>query len=95
MEQLPEQETPSVRDARTMRVVHVSIQPKSWLGRLVMAVVGVAVMVVAFFASIIAFAIVAGPLAVAFVYLFWVTRHARRALRDQVIDGEVKSRDIH
>jgi heme/copper-type cytochrome/quinol oxidase subunit 2 len=51
-------------------------------------------MVVAVFLSVIAFAVVAGLVAVALIYLLWVTRRGRRAMRDQVIEGEVKGRDI-
>jgi hypothetical protein len=94
MEQLPEQPPPPAADGRTVRVVHVSVQPKSWIGRLVLGIVGVAAMVVAVFLSVIAFAVVAGLVAVALIYLLWVTRPARRAMRDQVIEGEVKGRDI-
>jgi hypothetical protein len=31
----------------------------------------------------------------AIIYLLWAMHRARRALRDQVIDGEVTSRDLH
>jgi hypothetical protein len=94
MEQLPEQPTPPAADGRTARVIHVSVQPKSWIGRLVLGIVGVVAMVVAVFLSVIAFAVVAGLVAVALIYLLWVTRRGRRAMRDQVIEGEVKGRDI-
>jgi hypothetical protein len=94
MEQLPEQPTPPAADSRTARVIHVSVQPKSWIGRLVFGIVGVVAMVGAVFLSVIAFAVVAGLVAVALLYLLWVTRRARRAMRDQIIEGEVKGRDI-
>ena len=94
MEQLPEQPTPPAADDRTARVIHVSVQPRSWIGRLVLGIVGVVAMVVTVFLSVIAFAVVAGLVAVALIYLLWVTRRARRAMRDQVIEGEVKGRDI-
>jgi O-antigen/teichoic acid export membrane protein len=93
--ELPEQSTPSTSQPQSVRVVHVSVQPKSWLGRLAVAIVGAAAMVVAFFLSIIALAVVAGLVAAAVIYLLWTTRRIRRAMREQVIEGEVESRDIH
>jgi O-antigen/teichoic acid export membrane protein len=79
----------------------VSVQPKSWLGRVAVAIAGAAAMVVAFFLSIIALAVVAGLVAAAVIYLLWTTRRLRRAMREQasamreqVIEGEVESRDI-
>jgi heme/copper-type cytochrome/quinol oxidase subunit 2 len=72
----------------------LSVQPKSWLGRLAVAIAGAAAMVVAFFLSIVALAVVAGLVAVAVIYLLWTTRRIRRAMRQQVIEGEVESRDI-
>jgi len=95
MGQLPDQQRAQSLDTRPVRVIHISVQPKSWLGKLVAGVVAVAVMLVAFFLSIVVFAIIACLVAVALIYLFWATRRARRAMRDQTIDGEVKSRDIH
>jgi len=99
--QLPQQSAPSTSQPRSVRVIHVSVQPKSWLGRLAVAIAGAAAMVVAFFLSIIALAVVAGLVAAAIIYLFWTTRRLRRAMREQrnamreqVIEGEVESRDI-
>ncbi len=78
-----------------MRVIHISVQPKTWFGKLVAGIIGVAVMLVAFFLSILAFVIIASIVVMAIIYFLWATRRARRAMRDQIIDGEVKSRDVH
>ena len=77
-----------------MRVVHVSVQPKTWFGKLIAGIIGVAVMLVAFFLSILVFAIIATIVVIVIIYVFWGTHWARRAMRDQTIDGVVKSRDI-
>jgi hypothetical protein len=77
-----------------VRVVQLSVQPRSWLGRLALALAGAGAMVIAFFLSIVAFLFVAGLVSVAFIYLFWVTRRLRRAMREQVIEGQVQSREI-
>lgn len=52
-------------------------------------------MLLAFFLSILAFAIIASLVVVAIVYFMWVTHRARRAMRSQTIDSEVKSHDIY
>ena len=95
MEQLPEQQEPQTPQARPVRTIHISVQPKSWLGKLVAGIIGVALMLVAFLLSVVAFAIIASLVMLVVIYVLWVTRRARRAMRDQVIEGEVKSRDIH
>jgi len=95
MEQLPNRQGPQSSQPRPVRVIHISVQPKTWLGKLIAGIIGVAVMLVAFFLSILAFAIIASLVVVAIVYFMWVTHRARRATRSQTIDGEVKSRDIY
>ena len=97
MEQLPEQQrsqSPQPAQPPTARVIHISVQPKTWFGKLVAGIVGVAIALVAFFVSIIAFAIIASIVVVAIIYVLWVTRRARRTLRNQTIEGEVQGRDI-
>jgi VIT1/CCC1 family predicted Fe2+/Mn2+ transporter len=95
MEQLPNQQTPQTSQPsqpQTVRVVHISLQPKTWFGKLIAGIIGVAVMLVAFFLSILAFAIIASIVVVAIIYFLWATRHARRAMRNQTVDGEVQNR---
>jgi Flp pilus assembly protein TadB len=97
MEELPRRQTPQSSQPSqppTARVIHISVQPKTWFGKLVAGIVGVAVALVAFFVSILAFAIIAGIVGAAIIYFLWVTRRARRTLRNQTIEGEVQSRDI-
>jgi len=95
MGQLPDQQTPQSPQTRPVRVIHISVQPKTWFGKLVTGIVAVAVMLLAFFLSIVVFAILAGIAMLAIIYLLWAMHRARRALRDQVIDGEVTRRDLH
>ena len=95
MEQLPDETTPQRSgQARPLRVVHISVQPKTWLGKLIAGIAALALLVIGFLVSIVVFAVVACIAAVAILYFIWSTRRARRAMRDQVIEGEVKSRDI-
>src|SRR5216683_1125526 len=97
MEQLPKQqapESPQLSQLRTERIIHISVQPKTWFGKLTAGVIGVAVMLVAFFLSILAFAIIASIAVVAIIYILWATRRAHRTMRNQTVDGEVRSRDI-
>ena len=91
VEELPDQQT---SQPRTMRVVHVSVQPKTWFGKLIAGIIGVVVILVTFFLSILVFAIITSIVVIVVIYIFWVTHRARRAMRNQTIDGEVKSRDI-
>lgn len=77
-----------------MHVVHVSVQPKTWLGKLVAGLMGVAIILAVFFLSIFVFAIIVSILVIAIIYLFWSTQRTRRAIRNQTIDGVVKNRDI-
>ena len=96
MEQLPDQTTPQrSTQAPPVHVIHISAQPRTWLGKLLATIVALTLVVVGFFVSIVVFAAAACVAAVAILYFFWATRRARRATRDDVIDGEVKSRDIH
>jgi len=97
MEQLPEQQglrSPQPAQPPTARVIHISVQPKTWFGKLIAGIAGVAIALVAFFVSIIAFAIIASIVVVAIIYFLWATRRARRTLHNQTIEGEVQSRDI-
>jgi uncharacterized membrane protein len=97
MKQLPNQQTPQTSQPsqpRTVRVIHVSVQPKTWFGKLMAGIVGVAVMLVAFFLSVLAFAIVTGIVVVAVIYFLWATRRAHRTMRNQTVDGEIQTRDL-
>lgn len=82
---------PTSRALYVARVVHVSVQPKTWFGKLMAAVVGLAAMLVAFFISMIVFAVIASLVVVAVIYLMWAARRARSAAQSQVIDND--SRD--
>lgn len=72
------------------RVVHVSVQPRTWYGKLVAAVVGLAVMVLALFLSVVVFAVLASLAVAAVVYIAWASRRARRSAQSQIIDVEAR-----
>ena len=76
-----------------MRVVEISLQPKTWFGRIIAAIVGVAVALVAFFASILVLAIIVVIVVVAIAYFVWATRRARRKMRSEPIDDGTQARD--
>jgi len=79
---------PSERPSRApIRTVEISLQPKTWLGKVIAGIVGVAVALVAFFVSVIALAVVAMIVVVAIAYFIWATRRVRRKMRRESIDG--------
>ena len=90
MERLPEPRSPyppggpDAPDGARIHVIRLSTpgQPKSWFGRLVLGVVGVVVVLVAVFLSLVAFAIIASVVVVGVGYALWKTRHARKAMRE-------------
>ena len=85
MNQLPEPPTP-VSPYREYpergRVIHVSIRPKSWLGKIAFAIAGLVLLVVGVLFSLVVLAIVAGVGVLGALYFLWATRHVRRALRE-------------
>lgn len=70
--------------------LHAATQPKTWFGKLVAAILGVAVLLVALFLSIFAFAVIAIMAVLAVAYILWTTRRARRAAQSQIIDNEAQ-----
>jgi len=97
MKQLPNRQTRQTSQpsrSRTARVIHVSVQPKTWFGKLIAGIVGVAVMLVAFFLSVVAFVVVTGIVVAAVIYFLWATRRVRRTMRNRTIDGEIQTRDL-
>jgi len=65
----------------TVHVVHISLQLKTWFGKLIAGIIGVGIMLVAFFLSILAFAIVAIIIVVAIIYFLWAAHRARGRMR--------------
>lgn len=82
---------PDHEPPRAARVVQVSVQPKTWFGKLVAAIVGVAVMLLALFLSVLVFAVLASLAVVAVLYIAWAARRARRAAQSQIIDNEAQN----
>jgi len=76
-----------------VRTVQISLQPKTWFGKIIAAIVGVAVALVAFFVSIVALAVIAVIVVVAIAYFFWATRRARRKMRSEPVDDGILARD--
>lgn len=70
------------------RGLHAAMLPKSWLGKLLAAIVGLATMLVALFLSIFLFAVIASVAVVGVLYVMWVARRARRASESQIIDNQ-------
>jgi len=81
---------PTSRSLHAARVVHVSVQPQTWFGKLVAGVIGLAAMLVAFFLSMIVFAVIASLVVVAVIYLMWAARRTRRAAQSQIIDNDLR-----
>ena len=94
MGQLPDRQTTEPGRPRPVRVIHISVQPKTWLGKLLATILAAALMLIAFFLSIILFVMIACIIVVAIIYVIWASHRAGRRPPDQVIEAEVKSRDI-
>lgn len=87
-------QTSQLSPSRPTRVIHISVQPKTWFGKLIAGIVGIAVMLVVFFLSAVAVVGFTGIIVAAAIYLLWATRRLRHTLRNQTIDGEVQNRDL-
>lgn len=97
MKQLPNpppSQTSQPSQSRTARVIHVSVRPKTWFGKLIAGIVGVAVMLGVFFLSAVVFVVVTGIIVAALIYVLWATRRVRRTMRNRTIDGEIQNRDL-
>jgi uncharacterized membrane protein len=94
MNRLPEQSSATPRYSRSVRVVHFSIRPRTWVGRIVLAVGGAIAVAFAFFLSIIAMFVAAGLLGLGLLYLALTLRRMRRAQRGNVIEAEVSRREV-
>jgi uncharacterized membrane protein len=62
-------------------VVHISLQLKTWFGKFIAGIIGVGIVLVAFFLSILVFAIIAIIIVVAIIYFLWAARRARSRMR--------------
>jgi len=94
MEQLPHRQTTEPARPRPVRVIQISVQPKTWLGKLLATILAALVILIAFFLSVILFVVIACVVVVAIIYFIWASYRSRRRLRAQVIEAEVKSRDV-
>lgn len=81
---------PGTQHVHPERLIHLQAQPRTWLGRLVAAVVGVAVLVAMFFVSLIVFAVIASVAIVGGLYMVWLVRKARRQAMANVVDVEAR-----
>ena len=96
MKQLPTPPPQTSQRSRseTARAFHISVQPKTWFGKLVAGIIGMAVMLAALFLSLLALAIVSSIVLAAILYFLWTARRGRRTVRNQTIEGESDSRDV-
>ena len=76
------------------RVIHISVQPKTWFGKLIAGIVGIAVILLIFFVSVVALVVVTGIIVAAVIYLLWATRRLRRTLGNRTTDGEIQNHDL-
>ena len=95
MNPLPERSRTPHRYGSSVRVVHFSIRPRTWIGRLVLAVGGGIAVAFAFFLSVIAMFVATGLLGLGLLYLALTLRRMRRAQRENVIEAEVSKREVH
>lgn len=71
-----------------------SWEPTSILGRALAFLFGIVLLVLAFFFSLVVFAVALSAVVVAGAYLWWQTRDLRKAARQHdVIEGEVVRRE--
>jgi Flp pilus assembly protein TadB len=82
MDHLPDTQKQSLLhpDKQRIRVIHFSIQPKTWFGNLILVVSGIVAMVVALFLSLIVFAFVTIIVILMLIYLIWMARRVRRRI---------------
>ena len=73
MEQLPDRQTTEPARPRQVRVIHISVQPKTWLGKLLATILAALVMLIAFFLSLVLFVVVACVVIVAIIYSIWAS----------------------
>ena len=88
MERLPKPQLPDRPADTRPRVIHISMRPRTWLGKVVLGIIGVVVTLVALFLSLVAFAIIASLVVVVIIYFLWATRRMRRAIRKGYIDEQ-------
>jgi Ca2+/Na+ antiporter len=80
MDQLPEPRMPPDTGQQLTRLIHVSMEPKTRLGKLLFAIFTVSLVVLAFFVSIVVFVLVATIALVFALYLIWVVNRVRHSL---------------
>ncbi len=75
------------------RIIHISIRPRTWFGKFVLAAISIAAIVAALFLSIIVLAFVFAVLMVVIVYSLWIAYRVRRsALKYQRDERRSKER---
>jgi hypothetical protein len=70
------------------RLLHLTVAPATWLGKLAYGVIGAALLVLGFF--FLTVALVAGAIVALAVIarLWWISRQARRARDESALEGE-------
>ena len=83
MKRLPHVLTPAALQWRSVHVYHFSLESRTWFGRVVAWIIGVALLIVTFFFSMLIFMIVASLVVVAFIYLLWKSAGAETRTYNQ------------
>jgi hypothetical protein len=89
MKQIPDRRAPRSPHPQPMRVIHISMEPRTWWGKLLAGVIGILILAAAFFLSIVLFTVVLSIAMVAFVYFIWMNR----AGRNRIVEEEKAGRD--
>jgi Ca2+/Na+ antiporter len=84
MDQLPDPRMPPDTGQRLTRLIHVSMEPKTRLGKLLFAIFGVSLVILAFFVSILVFVLVATIALVFALYVMWVVNRVRRSVAEDL-----------
>lgn len=91
---------PNAQGPLHVKVVRIEAKPLGLIGRIIAGIIGVIVLVGAFFLSLLVFAAVIVIAALVVVYVLWNLRkydayRARAANDERIIDGEVLETDSH
>ncbi|MDH3209109.1 MAG: hypothetical protein OEM00_02125 [Burkholderiaceae bacterium] len=89
MNRLPEHPTSGSSEPWRRHEPHAAYvppPPKTWIGKLIVGVVGAVVILASLLVSIVVFALVASLLLAGVIYFIWTVRRAQRKVQRQTID---------
>lgn len=90
MKPVPEYKSVGSLPPRSVRVVEIDLQPRTWCGRLAASIVSAAILAAIFFLSLAVFAVAVAVTAVVFICLLWRRSPGKHG---RIIEGEVVDRD--